>query len=87
MSGPFIPHDFVPQASSPDDIKLAAIVWGFTLGFGFLTCSKAFKQSRMVWKRSHRITMYVALVWIEVFASLTFGILAWLLMDDVMPMK
>jgi len=87
MSGPFVPDDFKPQDSSPGDIKLAAIVWGFTLGFGFLTCSKALKQSRMVWKRSHRINTYVALVWIEVFASLTYSILAWLLMDDIMPMK
>lgn len=87
MSGPFIPDDFEPQVNSPGDVKLAAIAWGFTLGFGYLTCSKALKQTRMVWKRSHRINTYVALIWIEVFSSLTYGILAWLMMDNTIPMK
>ncbi|KAJ9659381.1 hypothetical protein H2198_003110 [Neophaeococcomyces mojaviensis] len=87
MSGPFIPADFEPQVNSPEDIKIAAIAWGFTLGFGYLTCSKALKQSHAVWERSHRISTYVALVWIEVLSSLTYGILAWLLMDNVMPIN
>jgi len=87
MSGPFISDTFVPQVNRPEDVKLAAIAWGFTLGFGYLTCSKAVEQTRMVWKRSHRVTVYVALIWIEIVSSFIFGLLAWLLVDDSIPMK
>lgn len=87
MSGPFIPDHFVSRVATGDDIKIVAIAWGFTLGFGFLTSSKALKQSRRIWKRSHKINTYVILVWTEIISSLIISIMAWLLSDNIMPMK
>lgn len=87
MSGPFVPDDFEPQVNDIGGIKLAAIAWGFTLGFGCLICSKALKQTRTVWRRSHRLNTYIVLVSVEIISSLVYGVLAWLMMDGSMPMK
>jgi hypothetical protein len=69
--------------SSLTDIKLAGIAAGFTLGFGVLTVWKAIKQTMMV--RSPRRSIYVILVWIEIFVNFAIAILAWLLMEGVLP--
>ncbi|KAK4120179.1 hypothetical protein N657DRAFT_625393 [Parathielavia appendiculata] len=69
--------------SSLADIKLAGIAFGFTLGFGFLTVWKAIKQTMAV--SSPRRSIYVILVWIEIFSNMAIAIMAWLLMEEVLP--
>lgn len=69
--------------NSLTDIKLAGIASGFTIGFGFLTVWKAIKQTMMV--RSPRRSTYVILVWVEIFSNLCIAIIAWLLMEGVLP--
>jgi hypothetical protein len=69
--------------SSLTDIKLAGIASGFTLGFGVLTVWKAIKQTMTV--KTPRRSIYVILVWIEIFSNFAIAILAWLLMEGILP--
>lgn len=69
--------------TSLTDIKLAGLASGFTLGFGFLTVWKAIRQTMMV--RAPRRSVYVLLIWIEIFSNLSIAIIAWLLMEGVLP--
>ncbi|KAI5777412.1 hypothetical protein EDC01DRAFT_404740 [Geopyxis carbonaria] len=64
------------------DLALASIFWGFTLGFGFLTTWTAIQQT-MAMSRPWR-SMYLFLVWGELIANFCFGILAYLFMADVL---
>lgn len=87
MSGPFIGAHYKEQENSDSDIKLITLAWGFTLGFGFLTCSKALDQTLLVWRKSHSLNTYVVLIWAEVLGSFVYGILVWLLSIGVMKMN
>jgi hypothetical protein len=69
MGNIFIPDHFVAETSSPADVKLASIAWGFQLGFTLLTAAKAGGQSIKIWRRVGRITTYTALTWIEIIAK------------------
>jgi hypothetical protein len=69
MGNLFVPDHFVFEASTPADVKLASIAWGFQLGFSMLTCAKAGGQTIRIWRRVHRVTPYVVMTWIEIIAK------------------
>ncbi|KAI4719168.1 hypothetical protein E4T48_04629 [Aureobasidium sp. EXF-10727] len=67
--------------TTSEDLQLAAAAAGFSLGFGFLTVVRACKQTRA--NRAPARSMYIYMLWGEIFANLVLGILTWLYLKDV----
>ncbi len=67
--------------ASVEDIQVASLAAGFTLGFGFLTTWEAIKQTRRNKKPLRSI--YICMVWGEITANLCIGVLGWLFLQGV----
>ncbi|TQS34968.1 hypothetical protein Golomagni_04628 [Golovinomyces magnicellulatus] len=66
---------------SRDDLALASMAWGFTIGFGFLTTWAAMKQTALVHRRygtSRLNSPYIWMIWLEILVSLLLGLTSWL---------
>ncbi|PTB61867.1 hypothetical protein BBK36DRAFT_1130661 [Trichoderma citrinoviride] len=67
--------------ASTSDIQLASVAAGFTLGFGFLTVWKAIQhtvRNRRPWK-----SLYIYMIWGEIAANLSIGIIGWVFLDGI----
>ncbi|KAF2430041.1 hypothetical protein EJ08DRAFT_258989 [Tothia fuscella] len=62
-----------------DDIKIASIVWGATLGVALLTGWKAAEQSLFVFRRK-KWSWYILMVWSLWIACVVQGTVCWVLM-------
>lgn len=68
--------------ASKQDIQVASLAAGFTLGFGFLTVWKAIQQTvrnRRPWK-----SVYVYMIWGEIIANLAIGVIGWIFLDGLL---
>jgi len=77
MSGFLIPPWYQAVAPDLNDLLIATIIWGFSIGCGLFSAFKAIRQSKSSWERSHRIRPYVVMIWAEWLSSMTMGVLAW----------
>jgi hypothetical protein len=75
------PH-FKGEPPSLEDIKIASIIWGVTLGIGLLTAWKAIEQTIMVW-RHKRVTRswYIWMVWLLWIDNMVQGGVSWFFMN------
>ncbi|KAK2023760.1 hypothetical protein LX32DRAFT_697656 [Colletotrichum zoysiae] len=81
------PH-FKLEAVSEDDMVIASLAWGFTLGFGWLTVWTAIKQTTAMYKRQgSRIyrNAYIWMIWLEIIVCAIFGIICWLYLRGIIP--
>ncbi|OJD35384.1 uncharacterized protein BKCO1_1700048 [Diplodia corticola] len=77
----FLAPGFKLQPVSEDDIALAGLAWGFTLGFGFLTVWTAIKQTRHVSKlhgTGRLNSPYIWMIWLEIAVCTAFSIMCWM---------
>ncbi|KAI4762906.1 hypothetical protein E4T51_04140 [Aureobasidium sp. EXF-12344] len=65
------------SATTSGDLQLAAAAAGFSLGFGWLTVVRAYKQTKANRAPSRNM------LWGEILANLILGILTWLYLKDV----
>ncbi|KAF4341585.1 hypothetical protein FBEOM_4487 [Fusarium beomiforme] len=72
-----IPDGYVREVPGEDDMNTASIFWGFSLGVAVFSATKGVKQSWRAWKRCHRVTAYVSMIWAVWFNSMVLGCLAW----------
>ncbi|KAI5235839.1 hypothetical protein E4T42_09616 [Aureobasidium subglaciale] len=82
----FLSDDFKLQEVTRDDLTIASLCWGFTLGFGFLTTWKALKQSSAMYQRYglRRLSnAYVWMIWAEILVCLSFSIICWLYLRGI----
>jgi hypothetical protein len=68
---------------SENDIIIASLTWGVTIGFGALTVWSAIKQTVSLYQRrkgisSSLVTPYIVMIWIELIVCTTFSIICWL---------
>ncbi|KAI5778164.1 hypothetical protein EDC01DRAFT_376485 [Geopyxis carbonaria] len=70
--------NFTPIPISETDIEISLIAWGFTLGFGFLTAWKAWKQTMRMNRTQRYRSAYFWLVWAEVLSNAGYGCGSWL---------
>ncbi|KAH8661128.1 hypothetical protein BGZ61DRAFT_432871 [Ilyonectria robusta] len=81
------PH-FVPQEVTEDDLALASLAWGFTIGFGWLTTWTAMKQTKRIYERRGLLVFrsaYVWMIWLEILVCLIFSIICWLHLKGIIP--
>ncbi|KAF7558833.1 hypothetical protein G7046_g5332 [Stylonectria norvegica] len=73
--------NFVLQEVTQNDLIVASLAWGFTLGFGWLTVWTAMKQSAQVYQRRGRRVFrntYAWMIWGEIAVCLAFAIICYL---------
>ena len=83
------PH-YVPQEVTENDLIIASLAWGFTIGFGWLTTWTAMKQSRQVYKRRGRRVFrnaYIWMVWLELLVCLIFAVICFLHLLGYIPAR
>ncbi|KAH8585399.1 hypothetical protein B0O99DRAFT_474424, partial [Bisporella sp. PMI_857] len=60
------------------DMDIVSVCFGFSLGFSFLTMSKAARQAFAIYQRTHRLSnLYIWMIWIEGIVSLIMALLSW----------
>jgi hypothetical protein len=70
------------MSNSVQDYQIAALAAGFTIGFGLLTVWEAIKQTRR--NRNPLRSVYIYMVWGEIFVNLVIAIIAWLFLNGEM---
>lgn len=76
-TGTLIPPWFVPNNPTCDDLATASVIWGMSIGLTTFGLIRAGRQTLAQWQRTHRITAYIVLVWLELVSSTIIGGLAW----------
>ncbi|KAH7115478.1 hypothetical protein B0J13DRAFT_613503 [Dactylonectria estremocensis] len=80
--------NFVRQEVTEDDLALASLAWGFTIGFGWLTTWTAMKQTKRIYERRGLLVFrstYVWMIWLEILVCLIFSIICWLHLKGIIP--
>ena len=76
-----IPDTYVPEPVTRDDLIIASIAWGFTLGIGWLTTWTAIKQTASAYRRRKLTVLrsaYIWMIWGEIAVCLGFGIICFM---------
>lgn len=80
--------NFVLEEVTENDLAIASLAWGFTLGFGWLTTWTAIKQTTKIWRRYGVRSIhntYIWLIWLEIIVCLGFSIICWLHLKGNIP--
>ncbi|KAF5556148.1 hypothetical protein FMEXI_1281 [Fusarium mexicanum] len=83
MRGFLVPDHFVADVPGEDEMNLASVVWGISLGITIFTCAKAFQQARSLFRRRRRLNAYAVFVWLEILSSVVMGVIIWLYFRQV----
>ncbi|OBR10394.1 hypothetical protein CH63R_06086 [Colletotrichum higginsianum IMI 349063] len=80
--------NFKLEEVTPDDMVIASLAWGFTLGFGWLTVWTAIKQTTAMYRRQgDRIyrNAYIWMIWLEILVCTIFSVICWLHLKGIIP--
>ncbi|UQC78780.1 uncharacterized protein CLUP02_04257 [Colletotrichum lupini] len=78
-----LPPWYVGSTPTNDEQNIASMFWGFTLGVGLWSGVKGYRQSRASWNRTHRVNIYIWLIWAEWIASIVIGIISWCYLTSI----
>ncbi|KAG7138986.1 hypothetical protein HYQ45_004032 [Verticillium longisporum] len=76
--GMLVPPWYKPNPPNRDEENIASIFWGFTLGLGVWTGTKAIQQTMATLNKIHRVNAYIALIWAEWISCMIIGIISWI---------
>lgn len=85
MDGFLVPDDFESDLPDPDNMNLASVMWGLSMGIAIFNGGKAFRQTVPSLRRRRMLTVYNALCWLEIVVSLILGTVCWLYLRAVIP--
>lgn len=86
MAGFLVPDRYVVEVPTLDEVLISSVIWGFSLAAGVFAAVKAFRQTRVAWKRNRRVPAYSVMVWAEWFSSTAIGVLSWFFIrGDIEP--
>ncbi|KPM43693.1 hypothetical protein AK830_g2851 [Neonectria ditissima] len=77
MTGLLIPDHYVAVKPGKNDMNIASIAWGVSMGICIFTASKGIQQTINSWKRGRKMNPYVILLWMEWTSSTTMSALVW----------
>ncbi|TGJ83385.1 hypothetical protein E0Z10_g5379 [Xylaria hypoxylon] len=83
-----LPPGFTLPDITENDIIIASIAWGFTLGFGLLTTWTAMRQTRVAYKNTGLRVLrnaYILMIWGEIIVCLAFSIICFLHIRRIIP--
>ncbi|KAH8673516.1 hypothetical protein BX600DRAFT_206671 [Xylariales sp. PMI_506] len=83
--GFLVPPWYERQDPGWDEMNSASLILGFSHGLAVFGAAKAVYQTRRCWKSSHRLGVYIAMIWGEWLANVTMSILSWLNLWAIIP--
>ena len=75
--GFLIPEWYQGEVPTEEDMNTSSIFWGFSIGIGLFSAVEAIGQTMRTWKRTKRVTAYIAMIWTNWMASMVIGAIAW----------
>lgn len=85
MTGFLIPDDYKFNKPSIDDMNIASIAWGFSLGVCIFTGAKGMRQTVKSWKRGRRTNIYLIMLWTEWASSTIMSAITWFYLRGHIP--
>ena len=79
---------YVAQPVTVNDLQIACLALGFTVGFGFLTTWTAMRQTADIHRRygySKLNSPYIWMIWLEILVCLIFSVICWLHLNHIIP--
>ncbi|KAF7556871.1 hypothetical protein G7Z17_g1111 [Cylindrodendrum hubeiense] len=77
MVGLLIPPHYVAVKPDPNDMNIASIAWGVSMGVCIFTAAKGARQTINSWKRGRKMNPYVILLWMEWSSSTIMSAMVW----------
>ncbi|CAJ2512968.1 Uu.00g010870.m01.CDS01 [Anthostomella pinea] len=75
--GLFVPVWFRKQPIGDTDMNLGSLLFGFSLAVAMFAAVIGGAQTLGTWRRRHRFTAYIVMIWIEWIASMAVALLTW----------
>ncbi|RYP30630.1 hypothetical protein DL768_011192 [Monosporascus sp. mg162] len=76
--GLFVPDWWTREPINEGDINICSIFLGFAICAAIFAAWKAGEQSMTSWKRSGRVTIYIAMLWLEWIANVVLAVISWM---------
>ncbi|RGP75489.1 hypothetical protein FSPOR_597 [Fusarium sporotrichioides] len=76
---------FTEVNAGSDDMNIASIAWGISLGVGIFTFTKALRQTMDSWSRGRKMNHYIILVWLEWTSSCLMSAVTWCYLRNYIP--
>ncbi|RYP10545.1 hypothetical protein DL764_000598 [Monosporascus ibericus] len=76
--GLFVPDWWTREPIDEVDMNICSLFLGFAICAAIFAAWKAGEQSITSWKRSGRVTIYIAMLWLEWIASVVLAVISWM---------
>lgn len=77
MVGLLIPAHYKAVKPDPNDMNIASIAWGVSMGVCIFTAAKGARQTINSWKRGRKMNPYIILLWMEWSSSTIMSAMVW----------
>ncbi|KAM0202483.1 hypothetical protein ACHAPA_010584 [Fusarium lateritium] len=85
MGGLLLSENYEFHKPSANDMNIASIAWGYSLGVSIFAGTKATRQTIKSWKRGTRTNIYLMLVWTEWASSVLMSAITWCYLRQYIP--
>ncbi|KAF4469205.1 hypothetical protein FALBO_3903 [Fusarium albosuccineum] len=76
---------FTDVAPNSNDMNIASIAWGISLGVCIFTFAKGMRQTINSWRRGRKLNMYIILLWMEWSSSTIMSAVTWCYLRQYIP--
>ncbi|RFN48698.1 hypothetical protein FIE12Z_7017 [Fusarium flagelliforme] len=76
---------FTEVKAGSNDMNIASIAWGISLGVGMFTFVKGLRQTIDAWNRGKKFNHYVILLWLEWASSCLMSAVTWCYLRNYIP--
>ncbi|KAH7272992.1 hypothetical protein B0J15DRAFT_192812 [Fusarium solani] len=76
---------YKPVSPSIDDMNIASIAWGVSLGVCIFTFAKGTRQTIKSWRRGRKMNPYIILLWMEWASSSIMSAITWCYLRSYIP--
>jgi hypothetical protein len=77
--------NFIEVDAGENDMNIASIAWGISLGVGLFTFVKGMRQTIKSWRRGRRMNHYIILLWLEWTSSCIMSAVTWCYLRNYIP--
>ncbi|KAF4945154.1 hypothetical protein FGADI_12163 [Fusarium gaditjirri] len=77
--------NFIEIDAGENDMNIASIAWGISLGVGLFTFAKGTRQTIESWRRGRRMNHYIILLWLEWTSSCIMSAVTWCYLRNYIP--
>ncbi|KAF4997647.1 hypothetical protein FGRMN_3679 [Fusarium graminum] len=85
MGGLLLSDNFEFHKPSFNDMNVASVAWGFSLGISIFSGTKAAKQTIKSWQRGTRTNIYLMFVWAQWASSVVMSAITWCYLRQYIP--